>query len=72
MSPTQRTLGAGAVKSRFSRSGNGLFFLSCRVRFTRRFFVRATSCCRAIDSATVLTLTRQPSAASSAWIRGEP
>src|SRR5512138_2714314 len=72
MSPTHLTFGAAAAKSRRSKSGNGRRFLSGRVRFTRRLRTRATSWWRAIDAATVFTLTRQPAATRSAYTRGDP
>jgi putative transposase len=66
MSPTHVQFGASAVKSRFTRSSNGTAFLSARVVFFRRFFDRATSPCRFIESATVFSLTVHPASRRSA------
>ena len=68
MSPTQRALGRSAVKSRRSRSGNFGAVLSCLVRPLRRLIRRATRPWRRIESATVFSLTLQPSSRRS-WTR---
>lgn len=72
MSPHQRQFGAGAVKSRPSRSGNFGAFRSCFVVLEGRFFFRPTKPWRRIESATVFTDTDHPASTRSAWIRGEP
>ena len=72
MSPHHFTFGAGAAKSRRSRSANFGAALSWRVNPLRRFGLRPCRPCRRIESATVFTLTVQPASTRSAWIRGEP
>jgi len=72
MSPHQRTFGAGAVKSRLSRSGNFGAFLSCLVNPLRRLGLRPNRPCLAIESATVFSPTDQPASSRSRWMRGEP
>src|SRR2546422_10461149 len=72
MSPTHITFGAGAVKSRCTRSGNGTARLSGLVRFFRRFFGLATKPWRAIDLATDFSLTTHPASRKSMRTRGEP
>jgi hypothetical protein len=54
MSPHHFTFGAGALKSRRIRSGNGTAALSGRVRPLRRFLGRATRSWRVMLAATVL------------------
>ena len=72
MSPHHFRFGAGAVKSRLSRSGNFGAFLSCLVNPLLCLGFLPCRPCRRIESATVFTLTDQPASTRSAWIRGEP
>jgi hypothetical protein len=72
MSPHHLRFGADAEKSRFNRSGNFGAFLSWRVNPLGCFGLRPCRPWRRMDSATVFTLTFQPSSSRSAWMRGEP
>src|SRR4051794_10042385 len=72
MSPTHLAFGRSAVKSRLSRSGNLGAVLSCLVNPFRRLIRRATKPWRRIESATVFSLTFQPTARRSWTNRGEP
>src|SRR3984893_19151964 len=72
-SPDQRTSGrGGGVKSRRSPSGALRADLSGLVVPRRVRLRRAIKPCSTISVATVLTLTRHPSARRSAVIRGDP
>lgn len=69
MSPTQLQFGAGAVKSRRTRSGNGDFDLSGFVNPLRRLMTRATRPRRRIESATDFSETTHPKrVAPAGWI----
>jgi hypothetical protein len=71
MSPQHLRFGAGAVKSRLSRSGNFGAVRSWRVNPLLRLGFLPCRPCRRIESATVFTLTVHPASTRSAWMRGE-
>jgi hypothetical protein len=72
MSPTSFIPGAGAVKSRPSRSGEGTAFLAGRVSDPRLRRVTPAMPRSRITRSTRLRLTRRPGRRSSAWMRGTP
>jgi hypothetical protein len=72
ISPHHLVFGAAAVKSRRTKSGNFGAVLSCFLSPRRCLGFRPSKPWRRIESATVFTLTDQPSSIKSAWMRGEP